>query len=393
MPERSQSRDLEMKRLRRRLFVVVPVALVIGLFGGAPVKDLSSFTLRTRASNHLPRTSLSQDLALAPIDPVSSDGLTTQVSVLNSETVPVESVIKTAPSQFHGSAPRRVQPPSSMGDGAVSSQSAREGGTWAVVIGINDYPGTDNDLSSAVNDANDVVQAFESLGVSGDHILALRDGQVTRSTLLQSVAWLAGKAGPSAVASFFYAGHVRKTAYGNEEIVTSDGSAVSDADLARGLDRVQASRAWIGIAACYAGGFDEVLDRPGRVLTAAAGANSEAYENSAIGRSYMVEYMVRQAIIQNRASATVQTAFSYAVNRIAQEHPGREPVEFETGNGALDLRPAGAGEAPTNEQPQYDNSPPPQQDSPPSTEPPASDEPSSSTQHCYTRGVVRYCNS
>jgi hypothetical protein len=276
---------------------------------------------------------------------------------------------------------------------SVSGQSNRQAGTWAVVIGINDYPGSSNDLNSAVNDANDVVQAFQSLGVTGDHILALRDGQVTRSTLLQSISWLASKTAPNAVAAFFYAGHVRKAAHGNEEIVTSDGSAVSDAELARALDRVQATRAWIGIAACFGGGFDEVLDRPGRVLTAAAGANAEAYENSALDRSYMVEYMIRQGILQGRASATVQTAYSYAVQRISQEHPGREPVEYETGNGALDLRPPGAA-ASNPEQGNSDPQPSPQPDSPPASEPQPSDEPSDhGQQHCYTRGIVRYCSN
>jgi hypothetical protein len=111
----------------------------------------------------------------------------------------------------------------------------------------------------------------------------------------------------------------------------------------------------------------------------------------------MVEYMIRQGVLQNRASATVQTAFGYAVQRISQEHPGREPVEYETGNGALDLRPPGA--AASNPQPQYDDAQPSQQNddssSPqPNTTPPASDDQSGSgQQHCYTRGIVRYCSS
>jgi hypothetical protein len=106
----------------------------------------------------------------------------------------------------------------------------------------------------------------------------------------------------------------------------------------------------------------------------------------------MVEYMVRQAIIQNRASATVETAFNYAVDRISQEHPGREPVEFETGNGALDLRPPGV---PNDAQPpQYDNNPPPQQnDAPSTTEPPASDRDPSGGQHCTGKGLFRYCTN
>ncbi|MEY2424563.1 MAG: hypothetical protein QOI61_135, partial [Actinomycetota bacterium] len=192
-----------------------------------------------------------------------------------------------------------------------------------------------------------------------------------------------------AVAGFFYAGHVRKAAAGNEEIVTSDGSSVSDSELASALNHVQATRSWVAIAACYGAGFDEVL-RPGRVLTAAAGRNSMAYENSAIGRSYMVEYMVRQAMIQGRAADTVQTAFNYAVDRISKEHPGREPVELDNSNGALDLHAPGAAHA---SQPQPQPEPQPQPSSPRSDQPPSSDRPpNDGTQHCYTKGLVRYCN-
>ena len=76
------------------------------------------------------------------------------------------------------------------------------------MIGVNDYPGTQNDLSSAVNDADDMAQALDVLGVDSDHVITLRDGQVTRNTLLDAVSWLASHAGPDSVAGFFYAGHI-----------------------------------------------------------------------------------------------------------------------------------------------------------------------------------------
>ncbi len=194
-------------------------------------------------------------------------------------------------------------------------------------------------------------------------------------------------AAPDAVAGFFYSGHVRKSNAGNEEIVTSDGSSVSDSQLANALSRVVATRSWVGIAACFGGGFTEVL-RPGRVLTGAAGANSLAYENSSIGRSYMVYYMIRQAIIQGRAASTVQTAFSYAVDRISQEHPGKEPVQIDNGNGALDLRPpGGTSRTPNNPDP------PPPSSSPPTSEPPAGDRPPSGGQKCNGSGLFRICTN
>jgi hypothetical protein len=354
------------------------------------VKDPASFMLRTRGGGlSLPKTSLSEDAAFALTAPAAAEGLSADIAVLNGGVAPhVESVIKTAPTAFTGSAPRHTAPPARLNENSsYGAQAARQNGTWAVVIGINDYPGTENDLRSAVNDADDMQQALRTLGVTNDHILVLRDGQVTANTLLKSVSWLANHASADAVAGFFYAGHVRKTPYGNEEIVTSDGSSVTDNELAGALDRVQATRSWVAMAACYGLGFDEVL-KPGRVLTAAAGRNSQAYENSSIGRSYMVEYMVRQAMIQGRASATVQTAFNYAVERIRAEHPGREPVQIDNSNGALDLRP-----------PNVDRSyePQPQSDQPsqtPSEEPPASDRPpSGGSQTCSKKGLLRVCQN
>ena len=366
------------------------IALAIALVGCGPLAHDS-----LGQKSHKPRSAgagNTQQLALGPVNPVSSDGnpagLAT-VQQITSARQGVEAPIKSAPSHFEGPAPKAVAPPAAISDSSVAAQGAQQPGTWAVVIGVNDYPGTQDDLQSAVNDANDVVEALGMFGVADDHMIVLRDGQVTNHTLLDAVGWLAAHASPDAVAGFFYAGHTRKTTAGNEEIVTSDGSSVSDSQLASALSHVVANRSWVAIAACYGGGFNEVL-RPGRVLTAAADANSLAYENSSIGRSYMVYYMIRQAIINGHASATVQTAFNYAVNRISQEHPGREPIEMDNGDGALDLRPPGANAAPPRSDP-----PPPSSDpsSPPSNEPPAGDRPPSGGQKCSGSGLFRVCHN
>lgn len=371
-----------MTRVRRRFSLAVVIGLAIALVGGAP---LAHDPRATRVKT-VDKSRVSESLSNIAIGPEVVPPLATGDLAATEPAAPRrEAVIKTAPTHFEGAAPKAVAPPARITNTPVAAQGSSTG-TWAVVIGVNDYPGTQDDLGSAVNDANDVAQALSGFGVDNDHMVVLRDGQVTNHTLLDSVNWLAANAGPNAVAVFFYAGHVRKTANGNEEIVTSNGSSVSDGQLASALSRVQANRSWVGIAACYGGGFTEVL-RPGRVLTAAAGANSLAYENADIGRSYMVEYMVRRAMIQNRASATVQTAFNYAVDQISHDRPGREPVEFDNGNGALDLRAPHA--APAASAPPEDEQQP---STPPTSEPPASDRPGQD-QHCSGRGLFRLCSN
>ena len=243
------------------------------------------------------------------------------------------------PASFAGASPVAVAPPRPL---AAPVTSALQSGTWSVVIGINDYPGTENDLHYADNDANDMVKALNLQGVEGSHILSLRDGQVTPSVVHSAVDWLNAHAGPDAIATFFYAGHVMKVAgTSSEAMVTSDGGHVWDVDLAKWLKPLQARRAWFAFAACYSGGFNEIL-APGRVLTAAAGPNDVAYESSRFSRSYLGEFMIHRAMIEGLANNTIETAFKYARDAIAREYPNRVPVQYDYGDGNLNLRPNGA---------------------------------------------------
>lgn len=212
------------------------------------------------------------------------------------------------------------------------------GGTWAVIIGINDYPGARSDLRSAVNDANDVDQALGELAVPAENRLLLRDAQATGERIRQSVEWLVSRAGPDATAVFFYAGHVRKLGVTTEALVAADGALIEDRELGERLSNVAAQRGWMAIAACYGGGFTELL-APGRVLTGAASADALAYESSQYGRSYMVQYMVREAMIEKRAAGSVQAAFLYALTELTRRHPGRQPIQIDAAPGPLDLRP------------------------------------------------------
>lgn len=263
-----------------------------------------------------------------------------------------------------------------------------EGGTWAVMIGINDYPGARHDLRSAVADVEDVDKALALMGVPGANRLVIRDREATAGTILASAGWLRAHAGPDAVAVFFYAGHVVKLGGTTEAIVGADGRHVTDGELASALDGMAARRAWIGIAACYGGGFTEVV-RPGRVLTAAAGADEVAYENQNLGRSYLVEYMVRRAMIQDRASASVEAAYAWARDQIARDYPNRLPIQIDSDPADLDLRPPKPPSSPPPPPP-----PPPSGSSPgPAPAPPPTDAtpPPPSPDRCaaLSLGIVR----
>ena len=251
--------------------------------------------------------------------------------------------------------------------------STASGGTWALIIGVNDYPGIRYDLRSAVNDAEDVNQALAKLGVTNDRRLVLRDRQADADTIRAALDWLTAHAGPDATMVLFFAGHVQRLEPGREALVGSDGGVVRDTEVAAMLDR-SAARAWVSIAACYGGGFDEVV-RPGRILTAAAPSDRVAYENEGFGRSYLVEYMVRRAIL-GRGISTVEGAFAWATSELQRDYPDRLPVQLDAVGGELELR---TGAPPPDET--GSTAPPP---SPPSSPPPPDDSCSA-----LTVGVVR----
>lgn len=263
-----------------------------------------------------------------------------------------------APPAFEGPAPE-AQP-------AVFDPGPAGGGIWAVVIGIDDYPGGSHDLLSAGNDARDMDAVLARAGSPPEQRLRLTDGQATADNIRRSLDWLVDRAGPDATAVFFFAGHVRDLGGGTEAMVGSDGGVVHDKEVARRLRGLHAARTWIVLAACYAGGFDEVL-APGRILTAAAPAGRLAYENLSMRRSYLVEYVLRQAVLNGRAPGpiSVESAFAWGEAAIRKDYPDRVPVQFDRLAGDLPLGGAGWSNPPPP--PRQDPPPPPPRREPPTT--------------------------
>ena len=210
-------------------------------------------------------------------------------------------------------------------------------GVYALVVGINDYPGTDRDLRSAVADADVMVKALNRFNVPPSNILELLDGQATGSAIANGVDWLVNVAGPDSTAVFFYSGHGRKVTSSTEAIVGSDGVAIADYALASMFAPLQARDAWFVIAACYGGGFDELVE-PGRIVTAAADRNSIAWENDSFGQSYLGEYLVRRGLLEGKAGGpTVQQAFSWAQASIQKDAPDRTLTQFDASTAPISL--------------------------------------------------------
>jgi hypothetical protein len=244
-------------------------------------------------------------------------------------------------------------------------RSANTGEVFALVIGIDDYPGGSADLGSAVADADTIDAALDGFGVPDGNRVVLRDGQARRADVVAAVRSLSAQGGPASTLVLAYAGHVRKVDRDTEELVLADGGAITDAELASLLAPASAGRMWFLLASCFAGGFTELMG-PGRVLTGAADADSLAYESPQLNASFLVHYLIREAWLQGAAGPSVQDAFAYAEAALSRRHRDRRPVQLDQLGGSLVLGPGDPSTA-TGQAP-----PPPSEPGRAPAEPPSS---------------------
>lgn len=216
-------------------------------------------------------------------------------------------------------------------------------GVWALVIGVDNYQGTTFDLRAGKADARDMDAVLDRYGVPASQRRVLLDGQATLAAAHDSLDWLARNAGPDSTVVIFFSGHVREVVGDrdgdgeeiDEAILLPDGGELFDGDVARALDGMRTDRVWLVIAGCYGGGFDDAM-APGRVLTGAAPEGELAYENDRFGRTYLVEYMIRRAMLEGSAP-TIQDAFAQAASDLESDYPHRLPVQFDQSDGPLAL--------------------------------------------------------
>ena len=74
----------------------------------------------------------------------------------------------------------------------------------ALCIGINDYPGTQNDLAGCVNDAKDWAAALSARGFTVNTLL---DAQATKAAMVAAISGLIGKAARGETVVITYSGH------------------------------------------------------------------------------------------------------------------------------------------------------------------------------------------
>ncbi len=154
---------------------------------------------------------------------------------------------------------------------AANSNNASGGPrVFAVMVGIADYPGTVNDLSSTDEDAIKLGDTLRRAGLLNPASVTLVDARATREGVRAAIASVAAQAGPDDLFLFFYSGHGNQvpTPVSAEEldgrsetILLYDGQA-SDTELAQWLSTVRARMQLVVFDSCFSGGMNNLVNRP-----------------------------------------------------------------------------------------------------------------------------------
>ncbi len=146
-------------------------------------------------------------------------------------------------------------------------------GRYALLIGIDDYPGTGSDLRGPVEDARIMERVLvNQYGFDPANILTLNDSRATRANIAQGVVQHLGQAGPDGVAVLFYSGHGTQIGEnigltgsldpeprgeGDEAIYIYgpdyQSSVILDEELGYLIESIDAGRKFVVVDACHSG--------------------------------------------------------------------------------------------------------------------------------------------
>jgi hypothetical protein len=220
-----------------------------------------------------------------------------------------------------------------------------QGRRYAIVVGISDYPGTVNDLEYADDDAVDVENALKT-AYGFTHITSLTDGEATREAIINAIRALSGQVRAGDEVVFFFSGHGMNGAAEDgdaekmdEAVVAHDGSQIVpiwDGELREEFSGFAASRILFIFDICLAGGMQEDLQGPGRVILMACGERSYSYEGDQWQNGEFTYYFADQGILSGKANVhdydndkqlgevrqvTAEEAFDYATANCFRDRP------------------------------------------------------------------------
>lgn len=218
------------------------------------------------------------------------------------------------------------------------------GTSYAIIIGISDYPGTGSDLQYADDDAKSMkVVLMEKYGFSKNNIILLLDSEGNRDKIKAAIDYLIvdRKIGPNDELVFFYSGHGAKGRADDWDRNNVDQAIVVcnqdylgfdyiwDGELKSWFTGFPTNRIIFIFDSCLSGGMS-VLKSTGRIVNMACTANGLSYEADIWGGGhgqfsyyFAIDGMGNGAadLTGRDGNVTVEEAFDYSYANCVMQTP------------------------------------------------------------------------
>ena len=214
---------------------------------------------------------------------------------------------------------------------AASGSPTAQSDRWAFIVGVGDYAGRTSSTVAGAADAEDFRTLLLRNGFREDRIRTITDAQATARNVRAGLQWLVDNSSPNSFSVFHFSGHVKQIGGDrdrdgeklDEYLWPHDNVFISDRELAEQAQRLR-GLAWIDIAGCEAGGFDDGISSPTRVFTGSSQETEKSYEYPEWNNSVFTGLEVEQGFLEGRADhdgngkVSIQEAFAYAHERAPQ---------------------------------------------------------------------------
>ena len=196
---------------------------------------------------------------------------------------------------LHGPAAKGGKTVPTAATGILGDRLSNNTKKYAIVIGINDYPGTGSDLQYTVADAREMTNVTLNT-YKFDNVIELTNTNATKTAIYNAIRAVKQSAGPGDEVVFFFSGHGAKgkaddgdknnvdQAIVVQEVVqgTLQFAFIWDGELVQWFSDFKAKRIVFVFDSCLAGGMS-VLKAPERVVCMASTINSMSLEGAAWG--------------------------------------------------------------------------------------------------------------
>jgi len=209
---------------------------------------------------------------------------------------------------------------------------------YAIVVGVEDYPGSVFDLSYCVDDANSIYsRLYNNYGFDDFYIHLLLDSAATEDAISDAFGMISFIIDSNDVFFFYFSGHGGKGSFSNHicpyDAMTDDNKRIYDTELDTYLDWVSCSEQYIIIDSCGSGGMIDEAQASKRYFMTACSKIEDSWETSALRHGVFTYYFLRSfssasdsngdgiKSMEEQFAYTYARTVSYTTNMGDVQHP------------------------------------------------------------------------